>query len=172
MSTRDEEEDTKKQKGKGKKKKQNDMIISLLEQNAQQLSEMKNRINFLESNNRNVHESQQLVISTPLIDKHFPSQQPANSNDRKNDSFYQQSYNGITPSVPSCSYYVQHPYYNNWVVPHQQALTPQGATINQQPGPVLMQPQQVNPYEMSFKRANQESNFFDYAMLEYFKSRH
>ena len=172
------------------------MIISLLQKNNQQLEEMKNRIQFLEGNgsvgvDRN---NSQLVISTPLIEKYFPSQPQSNSGSEQRVDFSNQRVqpnmlNNIVNSTPTqnnfdptTSYYAQNPYYvqqtpQNWLV-----STPQGIMTGQnnqnysQQQRVIMQ--QGNLHGMGLPQQQQPQgnldinrHFFDYAMLDYFSGR-
>jgi len=113
--------------------------------------------------NRNT-QSSQLIVSTPLIDKHFPSQQSttnSSSNDRSNNDAYVQTIPHPNQAAVN-PYYVQNPYFvqqqppnNGWHV-----NTPQGMVMHPNGG-------------MYVQQGNQDVNrhFLDYAMLDYFSGR-
>lgn len=175
-----------KPKGKGKKAaKQNAMLISLLEKNNNELMEMKNRIHFLEDSrsrgppiiNRNYTPQSQLSISTPLIDKHFPSRQSTtnSSNERgDNDFSHQQQFpndayasttphpnNFINPSTAVNPYYVQNPYF-----PHQQQQPPNNSSWQVNTPQGFMHPNGMYIQQQGNQNVNR--HFFNYAMLDYF----
>jgi hypothetical protein len=129
---------------------------------------MKNRIHFLEGNrsqpplsiiDRNTPPSH-LSISTPLIDRIFPSQQPSNhqliSSTPQLNNFSNPS--STTMNLP---YYAQNPYFSQQQPPNNswQYNTPQGFAMNQNGIYVQQNSQDVNRH------------FLDYAMLDYFSAR-